>query len=469
MAVGWDLGNSRGTIWGTNIPRSGATTRPEYDPNNPASYASTTPAYNQPGSWWSNRATGGGGSGGANGSDLDIQWDNRNAIGLPAIPQFETTPFNRNLPNWRELEASRDAARGRREISDAIAQGQPLADKLQSFANIDPNSIFEQYYKGLKAMGSIGIESNKRYQEQKLALEDKLRNSQSGLLGNLNGIEEARLFNILNQDKALYATNTAEIQRMKEYLLHALKIENDKRAEQRGYLGDQKGFVSEALRQALEQSQLDKRRGQEVLAENLFNIGSDFAGRGSGISRGRFMQDKFQNEEYQSLYRNLVLRDKGARLDRDKAMREIQSRLDQLDLSQRQDDLRAREDLAGYDSDKARLDAEQNKIGYNFMAQVASLRAKEKQRQEEQNLMRFYSALEQQRIQREAAEAQQRANQQAFFGAIQQQQAAEQAVYQQWASVGEGNMMKLLKHYYATGDGANFNKVKFIGHQFGYW
>lgn len=344
-----------------------------------------------------------------------------------------------------------------------------LTSQMQAYGAVDPNSVFEQYYKGLKAMGSIGIESNKRYQQDKLRLENLLRNSKSGLSGNLNGIEEARLFNILNQDKSLYRTNSAEIQRMKEYALIALKHENDKRASERAYLDSQRGFVGEALRQALDRSRDERDRANTVLAENIFNIGSRFTGMGSGVSRGRFKQNEFQFNDWGATIRALDDRDAAARLDRDKAMRDIEERLSQLNISQQADTSSTLEDIAKLDSNKKRLDAEQNKIGYNFMAEVAKIRAAEKQRQDEQNLMRFYSQLEQNRINQLAIEAQQRANQEAFFGAIAQQQQAAQMQNQFWGGLRKSDFDQLLGQAWRTGDVGMFKKVKFIGTAFGHY
>lgn len=406
--AGWALGN--GTTWGLESPFAGVSARGTVRTGRRDSAIDDavrrgadrldlppTTSYNG-----GTLATGSGSSAGGLGA----------ALGRAANTHFTNYGIQRNF-----------------DAQVAANAGLQLSDYAMS-----PDAVFSNLYEGLKAYSDVGYESQQRAAQQLADLEKRLRGNQFGLQGDLSGVERAQMYSMLGLDKKLYGTNSAEINRMQRNLLLMLAETNKQRQEQTRYYSDQKPFIQKALEQALHQSQLDRREGKETLGFNLRRIGSEAASRGAWMSPGRLWSDQEQQANYNDLLRDLAARDDRSRLDKDKAMREVASALEKIRLAQSAAEQQWREQNAGLQSDRERLDIGYERGNWNFMHGIHALNLKDEARAREEALRNQIAQAQLNAARAQEQAARQQANQAAFMQAA---QAASQARQQQLAFFGQ--------------------------------
>ena len=444
----WDLSKSRGTTWGTNTRTSSA-----YDPGNYPSGATVATSAPRGSGGPSTTVIQGGNRVGSRTNPLDVLWglvSNRNGY-RDTIAKAGGGYKNMFLGNKR-TEARASSPESGRPLPPPSLQGMEIL-------GVDPNSLFEQYYKGMKDYESIGLASTRDSQKALADLKARMAQSTYGLEGDLSGIKEAELFNILAQDKKMYGTEASEIQRMKEYLLTALGERNAQRSSQRGYYEGQRTFVEQALESALAQSLEDKAAGGRLRDVNIREILSNATARGAAGSMGTETGRADQKAQFEELVTTLERRDTNARIDRDKSMADIANAIKMIEHEQQQDITKWREDNAGLDTDRAQLDIERDAGGFRFMSQVAQLRAQAAEAQRQRDFQNQMLALEKQRADAEYAAGIQRAQQSAFMGAANQWQMWDQA---RFAHFGQMDQRQLAAEYGAALRAGNYEGAKYI-------
>lgn len=343
-----------------------------------------------------------------------------------------------------------------------------LALQLDEWANVDPESIFSNFYEGLKAYNTVGLESQRESANRLASLQAQLQKNSLQLAGGLSDTDRAKLYSMLKVDRDLYGTNSAEIQRTKEYLLRALGYRNERRDEQEGYYGDQRGFIRKALEQALAQSELDRAEGGRVLKVNKTGLRNNAAARGAYVSQG--LEDSYSDEEgsFQNLINNLTLRDKGSRTDFERNQREIDEILQRIANEEKLDVLSWREQNAGLDTSKSRLDSEYERGNRNFMHGIDALNKKDAARQREEAIRNQLLAAQQQAANAQYLAAMQRAQQEAGMAALAAANGVNVQQMQFLSALDKHGAQQAANHAWSTGNTHIFNTIQRIQRERGW-
>ena len=268
---------------------------------------------------------------------------------------------------------------------------------LGLFGQLDHRNLFNQIYEGMSAYNdagfqpgvfdNTGIAANQRDVANQMDALGRMLAQNPILLGDdLAGINRGELDNLLNVSNKQYGTNVGEINRMKEFLLLALAERNKMRDEQRLFQEAQKGFVSRALAEALEKSELFREESRDTHRDNVANLISNATGRGAWRSKGLARDEGHQGNLLENALEQARQADVTSQRNRDEAMESIRSALEQIRLQGEADRVQWAEDNAGLDSDLARLAQDKEKFGYKYMASVARINKEAEARRREENI-----------------------------------------------------------------------------------
>ncbi len=435
--AGWNLGGG-GTTWGFPNPFAGQRTSGSAPINGgtTASYEWVDPHGGQP------NEPGYGYDGQAN-----QDWANTERQNLAD-----------NMPSGRY--GSPAPSPSNRSVYDRPIPG--LDPTLQMFAQHDENSLFKQWFDGLNGYNDVGLESQRRQAHEAAALRRRLANSSSTLSGNLAGLDESLLFNMLNMDNKAYDVNVGDINAMKKSLLEGLGFRNDARNTQRAYYGSKKSEARTALESALAGSDEDREAGEHVRSANDDQLLDAFSGRGMALSRG-FEQARWRNnQQHDDLLKSIARRDTNTRNDYQSTLTDIRNALDKIKHAQTQDTHDWRENNRGFDTDLTRLSQDKERGGFKFMHGVAAARERKAAAEREKNLASMQMALAKRQADAAMAQAQAENRRNSFITAANQQMVWDQNKHTFYNALTENQIRDNAAAAWEAGNIQLFNEMKFM-------
>ncbi len=447
--LGWDLSDSGGAVgWG-----GGGGERPASQPFSPQQMAMDQPGHQRPDNYY------------PHGFSYKPAADNPAQRGAQGVNGFSNNyyphGYNYQHNSWSpgtDAQARRD--RWDNTVNEARERIDPT---LRAMSEVDANSLFKQWFDGMKSYNSVGLESQRQQAKALADLDYQSKLGQTRLAGNLNGIEESRLFNMLNMDNQQYDANVGDIGAMKKYLLESLGYRNDLRDTQSTYYGTKGDEARAALESALAGSDEERASGERILGENFESILSAFAGRGSARSRGHELARSTEQGKYDDLLTSIARRDTNTRLDYKSTMSDIRHALDKIKHERKMDSHSYKEETRGLDKRLGDLGIEKERGGYNFMANVAKVRAQKADAERQAGLAAMYRQQAINTANAQFAAATQKAQQDAYMVAAQKSQEWNMGLNTSFGGKGKEFYDEGLHDAYATGNMDLFNLYKWFG------